>query len=114
MKFYNRVYCGFDCMVEFTRRKLMATSAAAALGASVSGVASAERDPEDTNTPGAPSVKGQLERFATTALGAEVTGPEVTRGGSLFFSLQHPSRGNPAPFNLGDRARGREQLSASN
>jgi secreted PhoX family phosphatase len=46
-------------------------------------------------------VKGEIERFASTALGAEVTGPEVTKGGTLFFSLQHPSRRNPAPFNKG-------------
>lgn len=87
-------------MVEFTRRKLMATSAAAALGASVSGVASAKED-EDGDTPLAPSVKGSIERFATTAFGAEVTGPFVTGCGSLFFSLQHPSRSNPVPFNSG-------------
>jgi hypothetical protein len=84
-------------MVEFTRRTLMATSVAAALGASVSTAATAE--PEDGNTPLAPTSKGQIDRFATTALGAEVTGPEVTAGGTLIFSLQHPSRKNPAPFN---------------
>jgi secreted PhoX family phosphatase len=78
----------------------MATSVAAALGASVSGAASAQ-ETEDGNTPHAPSVKGEIERFASTALGAEVTGPEVTKGGTLFFSLQHPSRRNPAPFNKG-------------
>lgn len=86
-------------MPEFTRRNLMATTAAAALGASVAGVATAAD--EDTDTPNAPSVRGTLERFASTALGAEVTGPEVTAGGSLFFSLQHPSRENPAPFDKG-------------
>lgn len=87
-------------MVEFTRRTLMATSAAAALGASVSTVASAQEQ-QDSNTALAPSVDGTIERFATTALGAEVTGPEVTTDGTLFFSLQHPSRKNPAPFNSG-------------
>ena len=89
-------------MVELTRRNLMATSVAAALGASVAGagVASAQEE-EDGDTPGAPNVKGTIERFASTALGAEVTGPEVTNGGTLFFSLQHPSRENPAPFNSG-------------
>ncbi|KTG09447.1 cell surface protein [Haloprofundus marisrubri] len=85
-------------MVEFTRRKLMATSLAASLGASVAGVVSAD---EDADTPKAPSVDGKIERFATTALGAEVTGPEVTKSGTLFFSLQHPSRKNPEPFNSG-------------
>jgi secreted PhoX family phosphatase len=78
----------------------MATSVAAALGASVSGVAGAQES-EDGDTPHAPSVDGRIERFASTALGAEVTGPEVTKGGTLFFSLQHPSRRNPAPFNKG-------------
>jgi secreted PhoX family phosphatase len=87
-------------MVEFTRRNLMATSVAAALGASVGSVASAQ-EAEDGETPMAPSVDGTIERFATTALGAEVTGPEVTKNGSLFFSLQHPSRENPAPYNRG-------------
>ncbi|QIB74201.1 DUF839 domain-containing protein [Halogeometricum borinquense] len=84
-------------MVEFTRRKLMATSVAAALGASVAGTAAAE----DGDTPHAPMVKGELTRFATTAFGAEVTGPFVTQSGTLIFSLQHPSRQNPAPFNTG-------------
>jgi len=87
-------------MVDLTRRNLMATSVAAALGASVPGTASAQEE-EDGNTSLAPSVKGTIERFATTALGAEVTGPEVTKGGTLLFSLQHPSRQNPAPFNKG-------------
>jgi secreted PhoX family phosphatase len=84
-------------MPEFTRRTLMATTAAASLGASVSGSAVAAED-EDGDTPKAPRVRGNLERFATTALGAEVTGPEVTASGSLFFSLQHPSRENSEPF----------------
>ncbi|WP_435179000.1 alkaline phosphatase PhoX [Halorussus sp. AFM4] len=84
-------------MVEFTRRQLMATSVAATLGASVS--ASGALQDEDADTPKAPSVKGEIKRFATTALGAEVTGPEVSANGTLFFSLQHPSRKNPAPYN---------------
>ena len=99
MKLHDPTTWPFDRMVEFTRRKLMATSVAAALGASVAGVASAED--EDTNTSMAPSVAGKIDRFASTALGAEVTGPEVTNSGTLFFSLQHPSRKNPAPFNAG-------------
>jgi secreted PhoX family phosphatase len=86
-------------MVEFTRRTLMATSVAATLGASVAGVATGTETDEDT--PNAPSVRGDLKRFATTALGAEVTGPFVTEGGTLIFSLQHPSRENPPPFNSG-------------
>jgi secreted PhoX family phosphatase len=76
----------------------MATSVAASLGASVSGVGSAAQEDEDTEN--APSVRGEIERFAHTALGAEVTGPFVTEG-TLIFSLQHPSRRNPAPFNRG-------------
>ncbi|MFC4552247.1 MULTISPECIES: alkaline phosphatase PhoX [Halorussus] len=86
-------------MVEFTRRKLMATSVAATLGASVSGASGVAQDDEDADTPKAPHVKGEIKRFATTALGAEVTGPEVTRDGTLWFSLQHPSRRNPPPYN---------------
>ena len=89
-------------MVEFTRRELMATSVAASLGASVPGVAGADHNEgDDENTPLAPGVEGELERFATTAFGAEVTGPFVTPTGTLIFSLQHPSRENPAPYNKG-------------
>ncbi len=77
----------------------MQTSAAAALGASVAGLASG--DVSESDTPGAPSVKGALKRFSSTALGAEVTGPYVFEDGALLYSLQHPSRDNPAPF---DRA----------
>jgi secreted PhoX family phosphatase len=81
----------------------METSVAAALGASVAGVASAEHagEVEETDTPGAPSVKGSLKRFSTTAFGAEATGPFVFQDGSLLHSVQHPSRDNPAPY---DRA----------
>jgi secreted PhoX family phosphatase len=87
-------------MVDLTRRRLMETSVAAALGASVAGVASAE-EVEESDTPGAPSVKGSLKRFSTTAFGAEVTGPFVFEDGSLLMSLQHPEENNQPPF---DRA----------
>ncbi|PSP98660.1 cell surface protein [Halobacteriales archaeon QS_4_70_19] len=86
-------------MPEFTRRNLMATSVAAAVGASVSSVAAADEDESDTE--GAPSVKGELKRFSSTALGAEVTGPVVLRDGTPLYSLQHPSRDNPAPYDKG-------------
>jgi secreted PhoX family phosphatase len=85
-------------MPEFSRRNLMSASLAATLGASVSGVATAA---DDGDTPGAPSVRGSLKRFSSTALGAEVTGPFVFEDGSMLYSLQHPSRDNEAPF---DRA----------
>ncbi|TMT87901.1 DUF839 domain-containing protein [Haloterrigena sp. H1] len=75
----------------------MEVSVAAALGASVTGVASAA-DPDDPDTPLAPHVDGELKRFSSTALGAEVTGPFVFDEGSLLYSLQHPSRDNPAPY----------------
>lgn len=84
-------------MVEFTRRRLMATSVAAALGASVSGVGAAASD--DANTPRAPFVRGELKRFSSTALGAEVTGPFVFEDGTPLYSLQHPSEDNPEPYN---------------
>lgn len=84
-------------MVDLTRRKLMASSVAAALGASVTSVASAE-EVSETDTPGAPSVKGELKRLATTSLGAEVTGPFVFDDGTLLFSHQHPSRDNPGEY----------------
>ena len=82
----------------------MTTSAAAALGASVagSGVAGAsETEIQESDTEGAPSVRGDLKRFSNTAFGAEVTGPFVFEDGTLLYSLQHPDTDNPAPF---DRA----------
>lgn len=87
--------------MELTRRDLMETSVAAALGASVVGGANATSagEVEETDTPGAPSVKGSLKRFSTTAHGAEVTGPFVFKDGGLLYSLQHPSEDNPEPFN---------------
>ncbi|ELZ92900.1 hypothetical protein C440_12304 [Haloferax mucosum ATCC BAA-1512] len=83
-------------MVEFTRRNLMATSAAAALGASV--VGAGRTTAEDVDTSRAPLVRGDLKRFSTTAFGAEVTGPFVFGDGTLLYSLQHPDRENPAPY----------------
>jgi secreted PhoX family phosphatase len=74
----------------------MATSVAASLGASVGGAGVVAAD--DTDTPGAPSVRGSLTRLSSTAFGAEVTGPFVFQDGSLLYSLQHPSRDNPAPY----------------
>ncbi|EJN58036.1 putative cell surface protein [Halogranum salarium B-1] len=77
----------------------MATSAAVALGASVSGVANAsESEIDESDTPGAPSVKGELKRFANTAFGAEVTGPCVFDDGTLLFSNQHPSEENQGKY----------------
>ncbi|MFU1781756.1 alkaline phosphatase PhoX [Haloarcula japonica] len=84
-------------MVDFTRRQVLSKSVAAALGASVIGVASGE-EVDESDTPGAPSVKGELKRFSTTAFGAEVTGPFVFQNGSLLYSLQHPEAENPEPF----------------
>ena len=84
-------------MVDMNRRGLMRASVAAALGASVAGVVSADEVPE-SDTPGAPSVRGDLKRFSTTAFGAEVTGPFVFEDGSLLYSLQHPEEENPEPF----------------
>ncbi|GCF12345.1 hypothetical protein Harman_02800 [Haloarcula mannanilytica] len=84
-------------MVDFTRRQVLSQSVAAALGASVIGVSSGE-EVEESDTPGAPSVKGELKRLSTTAFGAEVTGPFVFEDGSLLYSLQHPEGENPEPF----------------
>ncbi|MFC3957393.1 alkaline phosphatase PhoX [Halovivax cerinus] len=88
-------------MVEFTRRNLLASSTAAALGPGVIGSVGAAGRPDEHDTPEAPYVNGRLKRFATTAKGAEVTGPFVFETGEVLFSVQHPSRDNPAPF---DRA----------
>jgi len=97
-------------MVDLSRRKLLRSSVAAAVGAGVTGVASAsserdrdsrETDTSDTQTEGAPSVVGGLKRFSTTAFGAEMTGPFVFADGSLLHSVQHPNRDNPEPFDKG-------------
>ncbi len=48
--------------------------------------------------PDAPSVKGELKRFANTAFGAEVTGPYVFGDGTLLFSNQHPEENNQGEF----------------
>jgi len=97
-------------MEDISRRSLMKTSLAAAVGAGVVGVASAdehsyrgyspedETDDDDTLTGGAPSVVGEMKRFSTTAFGAEMTGPFVFEDGSLLISVQHPSRDNPEPY----------------
>jgi secreted PhoX family phosphatase len=88
-------------MVDLNRRNLMASSVAAALGASVvgSGVASASASEiPESDTPGAPSVEGELKRFANTAFGAEVTGPFVFGDGTLLFSNQHPEENNIGEF----------------
>jgi len=85
-------------MVDLTRRSLMATSTAAALGASVAGTGVVSAEVGESDTPGAPSVKGELKRFSTTAFGAEVTGPFVFEDGSVLYSLQHPEGSNPEPF----------------
>ena len=87
-------------MVQLLRRNLMKVSVAAALGASTVGVSSAEHAQEvpEADTPGAPSVQGDLKRFSTTAFGAEVTGPFVFEDGSMLYSLQHPDQSNPGKF----------------
>jgi secreted PhoX family phosphatase len=84
-------------MVDLTRRTLLSSTVAAALGASAVGVASGTEVAE-SDTPGAPSVRGSLKRFSTTAFGAEVTGPFVFADGSLLYSLQHPDEDNQEPF----------------
>ena len=91
----------FTRMVNLNRRTLMSSTVAAALGASVagSGIASAsESEIPESDTPGAPSVKGELKRFANTAFGAEVTGPYVFDDGTLLFSNQHPNDDNQGAF----------------
>ena len=91
-----------------SRRTLLEVSAAATVGAGVTGLATAEKDrdsretnPEDTLTDTAPAVVGDLKRFSTNAFGAEMTGPFVFADGSLLHSVQHPSRDNDAPWDKG-------------
>jgi len=100
---------GLSVCMDLSRRKLMKSSVAAAVGAGAVGTASAnnedrdsrETDNDDTLTDGAPSVAGEMKRFSTTAFGAEMTGPYVFQDGSLLHSIQHPSRDNPEPFDKG-------------
>ncbi|ELY50870.1 hypothetical protein C492_21872 [Natronococcus jeotgali DSM 18795] len=87
-------------MVEYTRRTLMASSTAAALGVGALGTAGATAGDEH-DTPHAPYVDGDITRFSTTARGAEVTGPFVFETGELLYSLQAPSEDNPEPFDRG-------------
>jgi len=84
-------------MVDFSRRQVLSKSVAAALGASVIGVASGDEVAE-SETVGSGTVKGDLKRFSTTAFGAEVTGPFAFQNGALLYSLQHPEEENPEPF----------------
>ncbi|NHN62741.1 DUF839 domain-containing protein [Haloarcula sp. JP-Z28] len=84
-------------MVDFSRRQVLSKSVAAALGASIIGVASGDEVAE-SETVGSGTVKGDLKRFSTTAFGAEVTGPFVFQNGALLYSLQHPEEENPEPF----------------
>lgn len=44
---------------------------------------------------------GQLKRFASVPLGAEVTGARISPAGDLFFNVQHPEPTNVYPFNRG-------------
>ncbi|SEW02595.1 alkaline phosphatase PhoX [Natrinema salifodinae] len=88
-------------MVEFTRRTLIASSAAAAMGIGAVGAASANDRPDEHDTPAAPYIEGSIDRLSTTAFGAEVTGPFVFETGELLYSLQGPSDDNPEPFNEG-------------
>jgi secreted PhoX family phosphatase len=85
-------------MTEFTRRQLISTTAGAiALGGTGVGTATAE----DSDTDGAPFVDGKADLFATTAFGAEVTGPFVFETSELLFSLQHPDTENASPYGKG-------------
>ncbi|WP_226040630.1 alkaline phosphatase PhoX [Natrinema sp. DC36] len=85
-------------MVEFTRRNLMASSVAAAISTGAVGVAGAQDGRDEHETLDAPYIEGSIKRFSTTARGAEVTGPFVFETGELLYSVQHPSRDNPEPF----------------
>lgn len=76
-------------MTTLSRRDALKTAAALAALSSGQPVAAAESD-ED----GVPV----MNRFATTVLGAEITGLYVTQAGDFFFNVQHPSGDNDPPF----------------
>lgn len=86
-------------MPEFSRRQLMSSMAtAAAMGAAGVGSAAGQTDGEGGS---APFIDGEAKLFATTALGAEVTGPFIFDTNEVLFSLQHPSTDNPEEFSKG-------------
>ena len=86
-------------MPEFSRRQLISSAAAAAAvgAAGLGGASGATGSQED----GAPFIDGDVKLFATTSLGAEVTGPFVFDTGEVLFSHQHPSFDNPGEFSKG-------------
>jgi secreted PhoX family phosphatase len=49
--------------------------------------------------PAAQAAEGDLTRFATVPVGAEITGLFITPAGDLFFNSQHPADTNAAPYN---------------
>lgn len=86
--------------VEFTRRELLLTAAVAALAG-----CSGDGDGDDDGESGGDRARGPtLNRFATTIIGAEVTGMYVTERGEFFFNVQHPDPdldGEPEPGIVG-------------
>lgn len=77
---------------KLTRRKVLGVSLASlGLGLGVTSVSAEREDGSDAFGDG----ESGIRRLATTAYGAEVTGPFVTNEeGALFMSVQHPSTEN--------------------
>jgi len=75
----------------FTRRHVLESAAVLGLGRYAVGRGTAAEDHEDPT----------LNRFAVTALGAEITGLFLTRRGDLFFNVQHPNGSNEEPYDRG-------------
>ncbi|MFB6293249.1 MAG: alkaline phosphatase PhoX [Halonotius sp.] len=89
-------------MPEFTRRTLLSGTAAAA-ATSIAGCSSSagEQTATSSGDKQGPFIDGSASLFATTALGAEVTGPFMFQTNELLFSFQHPSTDNPGEWGRG-------------
>lgn len=79
---------------ELTRRETLKLVAAVSLGDDRRSSRNASMGGEAASVP-------TLNRLATTALGAEITGLFVAPDGTMFFNVQHPDGDNPAPFDHG-------------
>jgi len=85
---------------KFTRRNVMLSFAAAAAASQVPGGAAAE----GSEGHGIEREGATLNRFATSAIGAEITGMFLTADGRFFFNIQHPDvnlNGRDEPGTIG-------------
>ncbi|QLG60926.1 alkaline phosphatase PhoX [Halorarum salinum] len=75
---------------ELSRRETVETAALLALGGQFGIGAVAADDGRDADDEHGDEGGASLNRFATTIIGAEITGMFVTERGEFFFNVQHP------------------------